>query len=73
MFEVFNMGVGFCYVVDPEDADLTISILRKHDRIAQRIGSAVADRDKTVRIPERNLVGRHKKFWKENRPVRRVG
>ena len=27
MFEVFNMGVGFCYVVDPADADFTISIL----------------------------------------------
>ena len=21
MFEVFNMGIGFCYVVDPADAD----------------------------------------------------
>jgi phosphoribosylformylglycinamidine cyclo-ligase len=73
MFEVFNMGIGFCYVVDPEDADLTISILKKHDRITQRIGYAVADRDKTVRIPERNLVGRYKKFWKDNRSVREVG
>jgi phosphoribosylformylglycinamidine cyclo-ligase len=73
MFEVFNMGIGFCYIVDPEDADLTISILKKHDRIAQRIGHAVADREKTVRIPERNLVGRHKNFWKEDCAVRRVG
>ena len=23
MFEVFNMGVGFCYVVDPADAERT--------------------------------------------------
>jgi phosphoribosylformylglycinamidine cyclo-ligase len=72
MFEVFNMGVGFCYVVDPADADLTISILKKHDRLAQQIGCAVADCAKTVRIPERKLAGRHKRFWKEDRPARRV-
>jgi phosphoribosylformylglycinamidine cyclo-ligase len=62
MFEVFNMGIGFCYVVDPADADLTMAILRKHGRVAQPIGHAVADRDKVVRIRERKLVGQHKKF-----------
>ena len=73
MFEVFNMGIGFCYVVDPGDVDLTLSILSRHGRVAQRIGHAVADRDKIVRIPERNLAGRHKKFWHEDRATRRVG
>ncbi len=73
MFEVFNMGVGFCYVVDPADADLTISILKKHRRMAQRIGYAVADRNKIVRIPQWNLAGRNKKFWKEDGPARRPG
>jgi phosphoribosylformylglycinamidine cyclo-ligase len=62
MFEVFNMGIGFCYVVAPAAADLTLSILRKHGREAQLIGHAVADPDKNVRIPERKLVGRHKSF-----------
>jgi phosphoribosylaminoimidazole (AIR) synthetase len=73
MYEVFNMGIGFCYVVDPADADLTLSILKKHGRTAQRIGHAVADPEKIVRIPERSLAGRHKKFWREDRPARRVG
>jgi phosphoribosylformylglycinamidine cyclo-ligase len=73
MFEIFNMGIGFCYVVDPADVDLTISILKKHGRIAQRIGYAVADSQKTVRIPQRNLAGQHKRFWKEDRAARRVG
>jgi phosphoribosylformylglycinamidine cyclo-ligase len=73
MFEVFNMGIGFCYVVDPADAELTISILEKHGRVAQRIGHAVADPDKIVRIPERSLVGQHKRFRKEDRGARRVG
>ena len=73
MFEGFNMGIGFCYVVSPASADQTISILRAHGRDARRIGHAVADPDKTVRIPERGLVGRRKKFWKESRVARRAG
>jgi phosphoribosylformylglycinamidine cyclo-ligase len=73
MFEVFNMGIGFCYVVDPADADLTLSILKAHGRVAQRIGYAVADADKTVRVPQRKLVGRHKSFWDEARAARKVG
>jgi phosphoribosylformylglycinamidine cyclo-ligase len=73
MYEVFNMGIGFCYVVDPAAAELTLSILKKHGREAQRIGSAVADAEKKVRIPERSLVGNHKSFWKEEHSARRVG
>ncbi len=73
MYEVFNMGIGFCYVVDPADADRTIAILKKHGRVAQRIGSAIADPDKKVRIPQRSLVGKHKKFRKDDRAVRRAG
>ena len=73
MFEVFNMGIGFCYIVDPGAADHTISILNKHGREAQRIGRAVADPEQKVLIPERGLVGKHKTFWKEGRAARKVG
>jgi phosphoribosylformylglycinamidine cyclo-ligase len=73
MYEVFNMGIGFCYVVDPAAADLTLSILRQHGRQAQRIGHAVADRDKTVRIPQRNLVGRHKTFSTAQEAAQKAG
>ncbi len=69
MFEVFNMGIGFCYVVDPADTELTLSILKKHGRTAQPIGYATADRDKTVRIPARKLAGRRKQFWKDTEPT----
>jgi phosphoribosylformylglycinamidine cyclo-ligase len=62
MYEVFNMGIGFCYVVDPAAADPVLAILKKHGRTAQRIGHAVADPEKRVRIPQRNLVGQHKSF-----------
>jgi phosphoribosylformylglycinamidine cyclo-ligase len=73
MFEVFNMGVGFCYVVDPNDVAVTISILENHGRKAQRIGYAVSDPEQHVRIHERKLVGRHKAFRPEDRCVRKVG
>src|SRR3984957_12243820 len=62
MYEVFNMGIGFCYVVDPGAADPVLAILKKHGRTAQRIGHAVADPEKRVRIAQRNLVGQHKSF-----------
>jgi phosphoribosylformylglycinamidine cyclo-ligase len=62
MYEVFNMGIGFCYVVDPAAADAVLAILKTHGRVAQRIGYAVADPEKKVRIAQRNLVGQHKSF-----------
>jgi phosphoribosylformylglycinamidine cyclo-ligase len=64
MFEVFNMGIGFCYIVDPVAAELTLSILKQHGRQAQRIGHAVRDPDKRIFVREYNLVGRHKSFRK---------
>ncbi len=73
MFEVFNMGIGFCYVVEEADADATLAILKEHGRVAQRIGYAVADPEKIMRIPARQLIGQHKRFWKADRAARRVG
>jgi phosphoribosylformylglycinamidine cyclo-ligase len=73
MYEVFNMGVGFCYVVDPAAVEPVLSILSQHGRQAQRIGHAVADTDKTVRIPQRNLVGRHKTFSSAQETARKAG
>src|SRR5215831_13371073 len=73
MFEVFNMGIGFCYVVEEASAERVLAILRAHGRVAQRIGTAVSDAQKIVRIPGRGLAGQHKRFWREGRETRRVG
>jgi phosphoribosylformylglycinamidine cyclo-ligase len=73
MYEVFNMGVGFCYVVDPAGADAALAILERHGRVAQVIGHAVADAEKTVRLPAKHLAGRHKRFWREDSATRRAG
>ncbi len=72
MFEVFNMGIGFCYVVAPADVELTTSILKKYGRETQQIGHVINDPDKRVHIPERELVGQHKTFWKEKLAARKV-
>lgn len=62
MFEVFNMGVGFCYVVEASASDRTVAILKKYGREARPIGYAVTDAEKTVHLPELGLEGRHKTF-----------
>ncbi len=38
MYHVFNMGIGFCLVVRPDDADQVIDIVRGHGKACQRIG-----------------------------------
>ncbi len=73
MFEVFNMGIGFCYVVDAKDQAQAIAILKRHNREAQRIGYAVSDPKRHVRILERSLLGYHKTFRNEDRSMRKFG
>ena len=62
MYEVFNMGIGFCVVVESGVCDQALAILRHHDRIAEPIGYAVQDLEKRVWITQHNLVGRDKNF-----------
>jgi phosphoribosylaminoimidazole (AIR) synthetase len=35
MFEVFNMGLGFCYVVGAGCAERTLAILKAHGRVGR--------------------------------------
>ena len=62
MFEVYNMGIGFCVVVADADADRTLAILARHDRSASVIGHAVADPTKSVQLPREKLIGTGKRF-----------
>ena len=59
----YNMGVGFCVVVDTEDVDAVRAIARKHNVQAYTIGFTVKDQQKAVRIPSLKLVGRNGKIW----------
>ena len=65
MHAVFNMGIGFCAVVPAAEADKAVSILSSRGKRAQKIGYAVTDAARTVRIPAKKLIGRGKHFVAE--------
>jgi phosphoribosylformylglycinamidine cyclo-ligase len=62
MFEVYNMGIGFCVVVAQADVAATLAILARHHREASVIGYAIADPTKSVHLPQHKLVGSGKRF-----------
>jgi phosphoribosylformylglycinamidine cyclo-ligase len=74
MFRVYNMGTGFCVVVDPTDADRVQEICKRHKRRTAVIGYAVADPKRRVWIPQHDLVGRNTTFrtTREQPPPRPV-
>lgn len=61
MYLVYNMGVGFCAIVPPSDADRAISIAKSLGIGAWRIGACTDDPEKTVTIDPAKLksVGGH--------------
>ncbi len=62
MFEVYNMGIGFCVVLAAADADRALAILARHGRQASVIGHAVADPTRSVQLPQEGLIGTGKRF-----------
>jgi phosphoribosylformylglycinamidine cyclo-ligase len=72
MFRVYNMGIGFCVIVDPRDAGRVQEIAAAHGRRAAMIGYTVNDPKRRVWIPQRNLVGQGTVFKRsaEAPPVR---
>jgi phosphoribosylformylglycinamidine cyclo-ligase len=62
MFQVYNMGVGFCIVVGPEDLDGVLALMREKGRKASRIGYVVSDPEKKVFVKEKNIIGEGKHF-----------
>ena len=62
MFSVYNMGIGFCAIVGPSDADRAISILASKGKRAFRIGHATSDANRRVSLPQYGLVGQGKHF-----------
>jgi phosphoribosylformylglycinamidine cyclo-ligase len=58
MYQTFNMGMGFCIIVDAADADITLELLRRYRVRAKVVGEVVKGRGVTV--PELGL--KFKKF-----------
>ncbi len=64
MFQVFNMGIGFCVVIAEEDAEPFVEIVEHHGREAMQIGRVVRDPEHKVVIRPRGLVGQGNQFVK---------
>jgi len=62
MFQVFNMGIGFCAVVSEGDADAFVRVVRSNGREAQHIGRVVHDPESTVVIGPRRIIGKGNRF-----------
>jgi phosphoribosylformylglycinamidine cyclo-ligase len=62
MFQVYNMGVGFCVVASEGDISAIFSILRRHNRKAWVIGRVTEDPTNGVELPRQGLVGHGKRF-----------
>jgi phosphoribosylformylglycinamidine cyclo-ligase len=65
MRTVFNMGIGLAVTVAEPDAERALAALRTTGVDAWRIGRAVADPERRVRIPSERLVGVSKHFHEE--------
>ena len=57
MYNVFNMGVGFCVVVPREQADRVIAACRQQGKKARVIGRAVRDPERKLLLPGPGLAG----------------
>jgi phosphoribosylformylglycinamidine cyclo-ligase len=57
LWEVFNMGCGFCVVVPEADADAAVRLLAQHHPGSAVIGS-ITDQDGLVELPQAGLAGR---------------
>jgi phosphoribosylformylglycinamidine cyclo-ligase len=62
MYFTYNMGIGFCIILAPEDADAAHAIARKHKAQSYTIGHTVNDPEKKVHLPSVKLVGFDDKF-----------
>jgi len=56
MYQVFNMGVGFCVVTAPAAAAQVHAIAHQHGITAYDLGHAVADPDRRIWVRPKKLV-----------------
>jgi phosphoribosylformylglycinamidine cyclo-ligase len=63
MYRVFNMGLGFCFVVPEREARDALSALAQFPARAHVIGHVVADPEKKITMPALRLVGKDGRFY----------
>jgi phosphoribosylformylglycinamidine cyclo-ligase len=62
MFQVYNMGIGFCVVVEEADAERVMQIASEHNTRAWRIGVTVASAERIITIEPRRLRSQAQQF-----------
>ena len=63
MFEVFNMGTGFCLIVEgTKEVEAISEICKSHDLPCQVIGQVEACQGKEVSLPQKQLTGKGSSF-----------
>ncbi len=63
MFEVFNMGTGFCILVEgTKEVEAIAEICKKHDLPCQVIGQVEPCQGKEVTVPQKQLIGKGSSF-----------
>ena len=66
MFRVFNMGVGFCVVVDSQEVDSALTVIAAAGGSAQAIGEVVEDSQRRVYLDQHGLVGQSGHFVRQS-------
>lgn len=64
MYTVFNMGIGFCFVVPEREVNDALTVLAHFPMKADVIGRIVADPDKKIAVPGLRLVGKDGRFYR---------
>jgi phosphoribosylformylglycinamidine cyclo-ligase len=62
MFQVYNMGVGFCVVVAETEAERVLQIAKEHGTRAWKIGVTVMSAERMVTIEPRRLQSQGQRF-----------
>ena len=63
MFEVFNMGTGFCLVVEgANEVEAVTEICKNNDLSCQLIGQVEGCQGKEVSLPQKQLTGKGSRF-----------
>jgi len=62
MYRVYNMGIGFCYIVDDALVEDVLKILKSSGKDAWRIGYVKQSAEKVLSIPQKRLRGHGKQF-----------
>jgi phosphoribosylformylglycinamidine cyclo-ligase len=65
MFNVFNMGIGFCLVLPDAEVARALAMLKERGVEASRLGQAVADPERKVHLPSKRLVGEGSGFRRQ--------